>query len=267
METPRSAASVQDEDLLAATDTPPFRIPPALRGRCMRVLRWDEGFTNRVLSAYRQFMGLKIRLEDWDATKLAAPPLIERVWQQHILDVNHYAEACGEHRIHHNPDDGFTAEAFSRRMQSTQLALEGPMFGPVDSEIWSFAPHDNDDNNSSNDEEEGHRNKRRKRNHNNNETAARRTEAITFFVRWSQNNNLQRHNDLYFKIRPDTKMARVFERFNMHWASNDNNDAEESFAFFFGGRLVRPTDTANTISLVSDDMISATRCNAVEDCD
>lgn len=209
-------------------------------------------------------MGLKIRLEDWDATKLASPPLIEQVWQQHILDVNHYARACGEGRcIHHNPDDGSWNESYASRARATELALEDSS-EPIDSEIWSFAQPENrgDDGN---DEEAAQPSRKRRRRNNSTATVPRRTDAITFFVRWAQNNNHQRPNDLYFKIRPDTKMARVFERFNMHWATNDESD--EEFTFFFGGKMVRPHDTANTMGLVSDDMINATRCKAVLDTD
>lgn len=234
----------------------------------MRVLRWDDGFTTRALRGYRQFMGLKIRMEDWDAAKLASPPIIEQVWQQHILDVNHYGRACGEgRRIHHNPDDGSWDESYTSRARATELALEGAT-EPVDAEIWTFAQPENcrDDDG----EEEAQPSRKRRRRNDSSTTSSstnvpRRTDAITFFVRWAQNNNHQRPNDLYFKIRPDTKMARVFERFNMHWATNEEGD--EDFTFFFGGKMVRPHDTANTMGLVSDDMINATRCKAVLDTD
>ena len=235
----RSVASIQDIDASVEDTTPRFAVPRNLHARCTRHHRWDEAFTERAIRGYQQFMGLKIRLEDWDSTKLAAPPLIEQVWEQHILDVNHYAEACAPHRIHHTPDDAHT-EGYEGRVRSTELALEHA--SSHDAEIWSFGKT----------AEEPRKRKR-----------ALRTGAITFFVRWAQNNNLHRHNDLYFKIRPDTKMARVFERFVEHWAVDD--DSSEPFTFFFDGRVVRPTDTANTMGLVTDDMVSATRCNAVED--
>ena len=49
---------------------------------------WDR------VDAYRQFLALKAASFDVDATKLSPPPLIDRVWHEHVLDTKHYAPPC-----------------------------------------------------------------------------------------------------------------------------------------------------------------------------
>ena len=133
-----------------------IRIPANLLPRCRRVYGWDVALAERALTGYRQFMSFKRQTADYDATLLSPPPMLQRVWQQHILDVHHYAAACEEycsHLIHHNPDDGVYSLAHGRmgedldedadgRIRATQALVEASSV-VLDSDIWSFtAPVD-----------------------------------------------------------------------------------------------------------------------------
>lgn len=247
------------EEVTAPSEVPPFPVPPSLTRRCTRAFLWDESFANRAIEGYQQFMSLKISFEDWSSTKLAAPPIIEKVWQQHLLDVTHYVSACGAHLIHHNAEDALPQPTrdpdFARRMRSTEFATQDCK--EMDQEIWSFEYHKRSQEDQ--DVEEAPAAKRQRTNESSSEPS--RKDPITFFVRATA----QPPNDLYFKVRPDTKMHRVFERFHVHMARREDDQQEEAFSFFIGGRLIRPDDTANTLGLCHDDMVCAMRCNAVED--
>ena len=61
---------------------------------CIRVHGWDAPKARRVLAAYRQFLTLKTEHEDWDATVLSPCPLVDQMWQQHVLDVTTATIRC-----------------------------------------------------------------------------------------------------------------------------------------------------------------------------
>lgn len=108
--------------------------------RCMRVYGWSEAHARRVLVAYKQFLQLKTMTQDWDGTQLEPSKEINRLWQQHILDVVNYVYdcilLCGR-VLGHLPDaDEYYVERRQRR-QNTKEALESAFAAhDVDDEIW-----------------------------------------------------------------------------------------------------------------------------------
>jgi hypothetical protein len=119
-----------------------FVLPHALKDRCMRTYEWSTEFTERALLGYRQFMKLKIQVEDFTAETLAPSSIVELVWRQHILDVGHYCKSCFEYSeerlIDYNPDNGFDQSAPHDQITATQVALKALFGRQVDAEIWSF---------------------------------------------------------------------------------------------------------------------------------
>ena len=96
---------------------------------------WDR------VDAYRQFLVLKAASFDVDATKLSPPPLIDRVWHEHVLDTKHYAPACLAafgHPIHHDPNGDADEGARALRRAATLAALKKVYPDNYDEEIWAF---------------------------------------------------------------------------------------------------------------------------------
>jgi hypothetical protein len=77
--------------------------------RCISEHGFDPELTKRVFAAYRQFLELKQRLEDWDAkidAKILSPSsLVDKMWHWNSLVNRHYRKycisACG-HEIFHD---------------------------------------------------------------------------------------------------------------------------------------------------------------------
>ncbi|CAB9497234.1 expressed unknown protein [Seminavis robusta] len=126
-----------------------LQLPATLAAGCAESYGWTEEFTARAITGYRQFMKLKLNLEDWDATQLAPSAAVEEVWQQHILYTTHYAKACkdytGGHTMEHHPEVGLDnnneAESTNKteRIKTTQLGMKS-LFGrnKMDAEIWAL---------------------------------------------------------------------------------------------------------------------------------
>jgi hypothetical protein len=113
-----------------------------LKARCIREHGWQPELTKRVFAAYRQFLELKQRLEDWDAKTLSPSSLVDKMWHSHLLDNRHYREycisACG-HEIFHDPEGGLDVEARTTRIRTTQVALKSRYdYQNIDNEIWEF---------------------------------------------------------------------------------------------------------------------------------
>ena len=104
--------------------------------RCIRVHGWDAPKARRVLAAYRQFLTLKTEHEDWDATVLSPCPLVDQMWQQHVLDVVNYCHdtmlLCGR-VAGHDPDGAASGKA--ERDEATRRALE-VRFPDYDRAVW-----------------------------------------------------------------------------------------------------------------------------------
>eukprot|EP00977_Amphora_coffeiformis_P016386 scaffold5075_cov174-Amphora_coffeaeformis.AAC.8 len=109
-----------------------------LVSRCMRAYGWNESYARRVLAAYRQFLQLKTATQDWDGNHLEPSKEINRMWQQHVLDVCNYAYdcilVCG-HVIGYLPDEEFIEEGRNHRRWNTKQALEN-IFTETDEDIW-----------------------------------------------------------------------------------------------------------------------------------
>jgi hypothetical protein len=94
----------------------------------MREYAWDEGKARRVLSAYRQFLGIKKIYQDYDDEALSPSPSVDLMWQQHILDVVNYVNdcvlLCGGRVVGRNPDGAHEGqEARDERRRATTGAL------------------------------------------------------------------------------------------------------------------------------------------------
>lgn len=119
-----------------------FKVPANLIPRCARYFRWNDATCQGVLKAYRQFMELKVKHEDWDATILSPPSMVNLMWHDHTLDARHYAMSCTAycgHLIGHDISEALDGFSHLMRVQTTQISAAAD-FGKeqVDSEIWSF---------------------------------------------------------------------------------------------------------------------------------
>jgi len=83
-------------------------IPDRLFLRCTRRYGWSDETCQCILVAYREFMELKRQRNDWNATVLVPPTEdVDRMWHEHILDVQHYVKACDDYcgnLIGYDPD-------------------------------------------------------------------------------------------------------------------------------------------------------------------
>ena len=112
-----------------------------LASRLERKLGISAAEAHERVIAYKQFLALKAACLDLDATKLSPPPLIDRVWHEHVLDTKHYAPACLAafgHPIHHDPNGDADVEARARRRAATLVALKKVYPDNYDEEIWAF---------------------------------------------------------------------------------------------------------------------------------
>ena len=119
--------------------------PPLARGatplveRCMRKYGWKESFALRVLKGYRQFMELKSVMNDLQETKLYAPPAIQQMWSQHLLDNINYPDDCFlmfGRVIGHNPDANMNKRTTKDRLETTRIAYQARYGADMDSEVW-----------------------------------------------------------------------------------------------------------------------------------
>jgi small ubiquitin-related modifier len=138
-----------------------FPVPATVLARCCRLRGWDDAKSQAVLSAYRQFMVLKVQHEDWSASILSPPEEIDFMWHQHILDVQNYVRACTEycgHLIGHDPDGALDRVARQKRIATTKISRTA-RFGPIryssyNAALWSFV----DDEDEEEEEEESNNN-------------------------------------------------------------------------------------------------------------
>jgi hypothetical protein len=235
----------------------------------MRLHGWDDDFADRAIAGYRLFMTLKAQLGDWNATAISPPIIVEQVWQQHILDVDHYIFACDEycgHRIGHNPDDTLDEENLAERVKAAKIAYRTLNGRDMDEEIWSFdtdnsnsTTNDNNSNNNRNNlEERPSASKRARLEMPSLPTNATRPGGHPITIRVGSYGGTGAYNDTYFKIKPDTKMQKVFDRFALHWGM-----AADDFSFIFGKRAVLPQHDAIQLGLQDADIIYATTSSAI----
>ena len=92
-----------------------------------------------VLVAYKQFLVLKAENDDFDATKMSPPPVVDQMWHLHILDTRHYADSCLQafgRVMHHDPDGSVDLAARAARIGSTYLALTTRFGMDFEQGIW-----------------------------------------------------------------------------------------------------------------------------------
>jgi len=214
-----------------------------LASRLERKLGISAAEARKRVQAYKQFLALKAASFDVDATKLSPPPLIDRVWHEHVLDTKHYAPACLAafgHPIHHDPNGDADVESRARRRAATLVALK-KVFGDEYEEIWAFpaeAPH-----------------KRKRAVVKREGTPASRTRRRT-----TTPSSLNiRINDLtgektYFKVKTTTKLDKVFNAY-----ATRKDVCATSLRFFFDGAAVSGVQTPADIGMEDDDQIDCMR--------
>lgn len=127
-------------DLACVEDDAPNQGATPLVARCMRVHGWDEEYTRRVLTAYKQFLMLKAERKDWKAKELSPCADVEKMWQLHIVDMGNYFHDCKlicGHIVDYNPDEALDENAKASREKNTQVALKAKFGSRLDEELWN----------------------------------------------------------------------------------------------------------------------------------
>ena len=190
--------------------------------------------------AYKQFLSLKAATLDIDATKLSPPPLIDRVWHEHVLDTKHYAPACLAafgHPIHHDPNGDADVDSRARRRAATLVALKKVYPDNYDEEIWAFpaeAPP-----------------KRKRAVVKREDTPASRTRRRTTT---SSSLNIriraQCGEETFFKVKTTTKLDKIFNAY-----ATRKGVAATDLRFLFSGVRVRGDQTPAGIDMEEGDML------------
>jgi len=190
--------------------------------------------------AYKQFLALKAASLDIDATKLSPPPLIDRVWHEHVLDTKRYAPACLTafgHPIHHDPNGDADVGLRARRREATLVALEKVYGDAYDEEIWAFPAED--------------RPKRKRAVVKREDTPASRTRRRTTT---SSSLNIriraQCGEETFFKVKTTTKLDKVFNAF-----ATRKGVAASDLRFLLDGARVSGVQTVADIGMKDDDQI------------
>ena len=241
------AALIPDESripaVVAAADSmlmPPFSgAGTELASRLQRKLGISAAEARKRAKAYKQFLALKAATLDIDATKLSPPPLIDRVWHEHVLDTKRYAPACLSafgHPIHHDPNGDEDVESRARRREATLVALEKVYGDDYDEELWAFpaeAPP------------------RRRRRREAEDTPASRTRRRTTTPS-SLNIRIrdQTGDETFFKVKTTTKLDKVFNAF-----ATRKGVAASDLRFLFNGGRVSGEQTVADIGMEDDDQI------------
>ncbi|KAH8060116.1 small ubiquitin-related modifier protein [Aureococcus anophagefferens] len=113
----------------------------ALVARLARATGTKALKAKKVLFAYKQFLVLKAEGDDFDATKLSPPSLVDEMWHLHLLDTRRYQPQCLRafgRVMHHDPDGGVDAAARAARIGSTHVALTNRFGTTFDKRIWRW---------------------------------------------------------------------------------------------------------------------------------
>ena len=242
------AALIPDESripaVVASADSmlmPPFSgAGTELASRLQRKLGISIAEAWNRVDAYTQFLALKSACLDLDATKLSPPPLIDRVWHEHVLDTKRYAPACLSafgHPIHHDPNGDEDVESRARRREATLVALEKVYGDAYDEEIWAFPAEE--------------RPKRKRAVVKREDTPASRTRRRTTT---SSSLNIRIHDitgeETFFKVKTTTKLDKVFNAY-----STRKGVAATSLRFLFDGSRVRGDQTPADIDMEDGDQL------------
>jgi len=112
-----------------------------LKKRIEKSLNWKEIDINNALIAYREFLELKVALNDWDGKILLAPDKIKKVWELHILDTTKYSDECETlfgNIIHYSPDGEKNASIHTEKVMKTKLAYQARFGKEPSSKEWGF---------------------------------------------------------------------------------------------------------------------------------
>eukprot|EP00523_Entomoneis_sp_CCMP467_P007028 CAMPEP_0168735776 /NCGR_PEP_ID=MMETSP0724-20121128/9514_1 /TAXON_ID=265536 /ORGANISM="Amphiprora sp., Strain CCMP467" /LENGTH=241 /DNA_ID=CAMNT_0008782943 /DNA_START=89 /DNA_END=814 /DNA_ORIENTATION=- len=132
-------------DLSCFDEDAPLQGATPLVMRCMRVYHWKEEHARRVLQAYRQFIQLKIDQEDWYAKKLVPCGEVEKMWKEHIVDMDNYyldMMLLTGHILKYKPpvadieDNAAAKQAESLRKKRTHEALQQKYGIKFDEDLW-----------------------------------------------------------------------------------------------------------------------------------
>eukprot|EP00545_Synedropsis_sp_CCMP1620_P006141 CAMPEP_0119024304 /NCGR_PEP_ID=MMETSP1176-20130426/31609_1 /TAXON_ID=265551 /ORGANISM="Synedropsis recta cf, Strain CCMP1620" /LENGTH=247 /DNA_ID=CAMNT_0006979563 /DNA_START=66 /DNA_END=809 /DNA_ORIENTATION=- len=216
-----------------------------LTADCQRHLGWREAYSNRVFGEYCKFLAMKVRLNDFGASKIGASKLvpslaINKIWQQHVLDTRRYHNDCYAlcgRMIHYNRDADDTSASKLKRIRTTKGAYR-LIFGkkkPLTSEIWRFGslPEERDISHGRDpldDQEE--------------EPA----ELTTLEISVQDENG----NSVWFKLRGHTKIRKVFHRYAERMGVK-----ESSISFFFDECCVNPNFTPTSMDMPDGAVIEA----------
>ena len=227
-----------------------FALPDGLKPRCVRAYDWSDEFTERALLGYRQFIKLKIQVEDFAAQTLYPSLTVELVWRQHILDVGHYCKSCADYcegkLLDYNPDKGLGQAARHEQISATQVALKALFGRQVDAEVWSF-----------NQKDDGVKTRPSMsvpesptpRSSNSSVTTRNPTDnrTITLWIRDASG------EATFFKLLRSTKLGKVFEAYARH-----KGVALGQLRFILDDHFVENLDlTPNDLNLVDQDSILA----------
>ena len=211
-----------------------------LVSRLQRKLGISFAEAHERVMAYTQFLSLKAASLDIDATKLSPPPLIDRVWHEHVLDTKRYAPACLTafgHPIHHDPNGDADVGLRARRREATLVALEKVYGDAYDEEIWAFPAEE--------------RPKRKRAVVKREDTPASRTRRRTTT---SSSLNIriraQCGEETFFKVKTTTKLDKVFNAY-----ATRKGVAATDLRFLFSGVRVRGDQTPAGIDMEEGDML------------
>ena len=196
---------------------------------------------NRV-DAYTQFLALKSACLDLDATKLSPPPLIDRVWHEHVLDTKRYAPACLSafgHPIHHDPNGDEDVESRARRREATLVALEKVYGDKYDEEIWAFPAEAPPKRKRAVVKREGTPASRTRR-----RTTTPSGASLIISIRTSCG------EETPFKVKTTTKLEKVFNAF-----ATRKGVAAIDLHFLFDGSRVRRDQTPADIGMADGDQL------------
>ena len=212
--------------------------------RLQRKLGISAAEARKRVTAYKQFLALKAATLDIDATKLSPPPLIDRVWHEHVLDTKRYAPACLSafgHPIHHDPNGDADVQLRYRRREATLVALEKVYGDDYDEEIWAFpaeAPPT-----------------RKRAVVKREDTPASRTRRRTTTP---SSLNIRIHDitgeETFFKVKTTTKLDKVFNAY-----ATRKDVCATSLRFFVDGAGVRGDQTPADIGMGDGDQIDCMR--------
>ena len=195
---------------------------------------WDR------VDAYRQFLALKAACLDLDATKLSPPPLIDRVWHEHVLDTKHYAPACLAafgHPIHHDPNGDADVPARARRRAATLVALKKVYGDRYDEEFWAFPAEAPPKRKRAVVKREGTPASRTRR---------RTTTPSSLNIRIRDMTG----EETFFKVKTTTKLDKVFNAF-----ATRKGVAASDLRFLLDGARVSGIQTVADIGMKDDDQI------------